>query len=156
MAIATATARISGGNMKLGNMGSFSKLYGNDTFNTKYGAVTGTCGHHCEGCKNACYVRKSYRYPSVVNGHARNTIAFRASLWDAFEALDKQLTGKRKPWDIVRINQSGEIESYSELCHWVVLAQSHPETRFYLYTKNFEALARLAQVGEQVPENFTA
>ena len=148
-------ARFSGGNVKLGNMGSFSKLYGNDTFSTRYGMVCGSCGNHCIGCKHACYVRKSYRYGSVINAHARNTLAFRINLENAFSELDGQLSRKRKAWDVVRINQSGEIESVSELLSWIRLARKHPESKFYIYTKNFDAVEYVAETDIIVPDNFT-
>ena len=146
-----------GGNIKLGNMGSFSKLYGNDTFTTPYGDVTGTCGKHCDGCKEHCYVRKSYRYGSVIKNHAKNTLAFRNDMIRAFTDLHLQLTRKRKPFDVIRINQSGEIETTAELCSWIDLARRHPETHFYIYTKNyfavFEMIALLTP--DYIPDNFT-
>jgi hypothetical protein len=152
-----ATARIaSNGNIKLGKlMGTFSKLFGNDTFDTKYGKVSGTCGHHCEGCKGKCYVRKSYRYGSVINGHARNTLAFRNNLDEAFYQINLQLSRKRKPFQFIRINQSGELESTTELVWWIVTARKNPNTAFYLYTKNFEAVREVANSNIKVPDNFT-
>lgn len=147
-------AKFAGGNIKLGNMGSFSKLYGNAVYDTNYGAVTGTCGHYCEGCSKACYVRKSYRYGSVINGHARNTLAFRNDIYSAFADLDAQLSRKRKKWDVVRINQSGEIESVAELLEWINTARKHPESFFYMYTKNFDALDAVVRAGVNVPDNF--
>ena len=150
-------ARIaSNGNIKLGqSMGTFSKLYSNKFFETLFGKVQGTCGNHCEGCEGPCYVGKSYRYPSVVNGHARNTLAFRNDLNGSFEAIDKQLSRKRKPFKDVRINQSGEIESTTELLFWIVTARKHPETKFFLYTKNYEAVREIANSKVVVPSNFT-
>ena len=151
-----AVARLAGGNIKLGNMATFSKLYGDMTHHSKkWGDVVGSCGGHCAGCKNACYVRRSYRYPSVVDGHARNTLAFRENIVKAFSDIDGQLSRKRTPFDVVRINQSGEIETAFELLLWVRLAQKHPETRFYVYTKNYEAVYTLASGAEIVPDNFT-
>lgn len=146
-----------GGNIKLGNMGSFSKLFGNDTFVTPYGDVTGTCGTHCEGCKEKCYVRKSYRYGSVIKNHAKNTLAFRTDLKRAFMDLHMQLTRKRKPFDVIRINQSGEIETTEELMSWIDLAKQHKESHFYIYTKNYFAVFEtIAAVGaENMPDNFT-
>lgn len=145
----------SNGNIKVGNMGTISKLMGDDPIYVKSmnTAVVGTCGHNCAGCKNKCYVKKSYRYPSVILSHARTTIAFRENLVSAFNDMDKQLTNKRKPFEIVRINQSGEIESTAELNHYYELAAKHPETKFYLYTKNFVALK--ASDLESMPENIT-
>lgn len=153
---AKAMARFSKGNIKLGLMLTYSKLMGNDTFNTKYGEVIGSCGKHCEGCKNACYVKKSYRYPSVIDSHARNTQAFRTDLEGSFKALREQLSRKRKHVDVVRINQSGEIESVLELAKWIELSRDFPTTEFYLYTKNFEALNNIAfNPYIEIPSNFT-
>ena len=151
-------ARINGGNIKLGNMGTFSKLMGDDVYNSKYGDVKGSCGNHCAGCKAACYVRKSYRYPSVIDGHARNTIAIREDIHRAFTDLDGQLSRKRRPFDIVRIHQSGEIETALEMILWVKLAKKHPETVFYTYTKNIDALKAAITYydnGAAWPENLT-
>ena len=146
-----------GGNIKLGNMGSFSKLYGNDIFKTPYGNVTGTCGNHCSGCKKECYVRKSYRYGSVIRNHAKNTLAFRNDIARAFEDLNAQLNRKRKPFNVIRINQSGEIETTEELIAWVELARNHKESNFYIYTKNYMAVFEtIAAIGpENIPCNFT-
>ena len=151
------TIKFVGGNIKLGNMGSFSKLYGDDVFITKYGEMRGTCSGHCDGCKKYCYVRKSYRYGSVINNHARNTRAFRTDLKRSFDDLHAQLSRKRKPFDVIRINQSGEIETTAELCCWVDLAARHPESRFYIYTKNFLAVFEMiAAIGaDNIPDNFT-
>lgn len=81
------------GNIKLGyTMWSFSKLYGSRTYivaiNGETLEIVGTCGGYCEGCEGSCYVKKSYRYPSVIKGHARNTLAFRNDLDKAFMDLD--------------------------------------------------------------------
>lgn len=153
------TARIrGGGNIKLGaRMGTFSKLYGKAFhYVEKLGiAVKGTCGGHCAGCEGSCYVAKSYRrYKSVILGHARNTIAFRQDICGSFEALHKQLSRKRVPFQFVRINQSGELETSAEFCGWIGLARLHPETTFYLYTKAFD-LVEWYLLNMDLPENIT-
>ena len=145
----------SNGNIKLGHsMGTISKLMGNDIYEVNGIKVAGTCGKHCEVCKKECYVKKSYRYPSVVLGHARTTIAFREDLAKAFDSMDVQLSRKRKPFAQVRINQSGEIETTAELLGYVELATKHPETDFYLYTKNFEAVRETIATAT-LPNNLT-
>lgn len=148
-------ARLTGGNIKLGNMATFNKLYGDSEYNTPYGVVNGSCGKHCNGCKLSCYVRKSYRYPSVVKGHARNTQALRNDLQKAFSDIDNQLSHKRNPWDVVRIHQSGEIETATELLNWLLIARKHPESRFYLYTKNFDAVKTAINSDFEIPNNIT-
>lgn len=147
----------SNGNIKLGKkMGTWSKLMGNDAiYIDRLGIeVSGSCGKHCNGCKNDCYVKKSYRYPSVKYGHAINTLAMRLDLAKVFADLNNQLTRKRVPFEMVRINQSGELESVEEFEMWVELARLHPETKFYLYTKAYDIVTDTLLSGK-VPANMT-
>lgn len=154
-----AIAKFQKGNIKVGNMLTFSKVYGNDTFHSKYGIVKGTCGYHCAGCKKACYVRKSYRYPSVIDSHARNTIAMHENLDKAFNDLRDALNRKRKLPKIIRIHQSGEIETIKELLNWFTMAEDYPAIFFYLYTKNYNAVLGIIRAyetaGKDFPKNIT-
>ena len=153
------------GNVKLGKMWTFSKLMSDEYFKTAYGIVKGSCGDYCVGCKNSCYVKKSYiRWTDengnnqVINCHARNTLAIRNDIAKAFNDLHMQLKRARNKAEIVRIHQSGEIETPFELFQWVQLAKKHPETVFYTYTKNIDALRVLKKSienGYEMPTNFT-
>ena len=146
-----------GGNIKLGaSVGTFSTLYGDASYyiDALKMSVCGTCGQHCAHCKHACYVRKSYRYGSVMLRHAVNTLALRESVENCYSALHAQLARKRKPFDIIRINQSGELESEEQFFMWVRLARDFPATQFYVYTKAFELVTPALLAGE-VPENLT-
>lgn len=167
-------AKIVGGNIKLGSMGSFSKLYGDNEYDTKgafdkdyvdinnienkdaykeLATLKGSCGNYCEGCKNACYVAKSYlRYSTVVQGHSRNSAAMR-NLERAFYDLDNQLSRKRIPFKIIRVHQSGEFESEDEFRLWCNLARRHPETTFYVYTKAYDLIEKPMEEG-YAPDNF--
>ena len=152
------------GNIKLGhNTASWSVLYGDIEHDTPYGKVKGTCGGFCEHCGHCsgtgklppCYVAKSYvRRPDVVKGHARNTLAMRNDVDKCFADLDGQMSRKRKPFKWVRINQSGEIENEAQLRGWAGLAKKHKETKFWLYTKNYEVATKLLLAGE-IPQNMT-
>ena len=86
------------GNTKLGNMWTFSTLYGNEEHYVSRidMKVTGTCGIYCTGCKHACYVRKSYRYGSVIFGHARNTLAIRNDIKKAENEANEILENANK------------------------------------------------------------
>lgn len=148
------------GNIKLGNMWTFSKLYGNqEHYVNKLGFfIAGTCGKYCAGCKEKCYVKASYRYGSVIYGHAVNTIAMRENITGLFSEFDRQLKAARKKPDTVRINQSGEIESREEFSNWCDLAASHENVEFYLYTKAFNLV--LPEIQERhkagtLPKNIT-
>ena len=153
-------------NIKLGNMGSWAMLFGNcDWYIPEINTTCkGTCGEHCKVCfdskhlKNSpCYVAKSYiKYTnrnsdgtigdiqnnkcSVKLGHAYRTIAMTQYRNDLFNRLNKQLNNKRNKFKIIRINESGELTCYEDLALWCMLAKEHPETTFYLYTKNYDAV----------------
>lgn len=144
------------GNIKLGNMWTFSKLYGNQEHFIKSlgGCIKGTCGNYCNGCKSSCYVRKSYRYGSVIQNHATNTIAMRENLVDLFARLDEQIRRAKNKPDTIRINQSGELESVEEFRHWISLASEHKDISFYLYTKAFPLVMDTIKT-ERLPDNFT-
>lgn len=147
------------GNVKLGRrVWSFSKLFGSRKWYVKKlnAYVEGTCGDFCRGvCEGSCYVAPSYRYPSVIYGHAVNTIAMREDMTGLFTVLDGQLNRAKKTPDIVRINQSGELESRAEFIAWLTLAGDHPGTAFYLYTKAFKYIVPALEAGVKIPDNFT-
>lgn len=69
------------------------------------------------------------------------------------ESLDKQLTRMKKKLDVVRINESGELTDYADLKLWCELGKRHPETVFYLYTKNYKVV-RKALINNIVPKNL--
>lgn len=146
------------GNIKLGNTWNFSTVYGDDIhtvdFNGEVLSARGTCGKHCKGCKNDCYVRKSYRYPSVVYSHIKNTIAMRVNVKAAFNDLAAAIEKARKKPDIIRINQSGELESEKIFVMWCELAAAFPNIKFWLYTKNYKAVTP-ALINNKVPDNMT-
>jgi len=176
-------AKIKGGtaadNIKLGEMGSWAMLFGSCDWYIPELDVTvkGTCGEYCQGCfnpenikKSPCYVTKSYvmrtnknedgtagdiqQNPCTVKlGHAYRTIAMTMFRKDLLLSLDKQLTNKRKKFEVVRINESGEFTCYEDLAMWCELAKRHPETVFYVYTKNYKAV-RKALINGVVPGNL--
>jgi len=148
------------GNIKTGaSIWTWSKLKGNKPIETtKHGAIIGTCGKYCAGCESACYVNSSYRYPSVKNGHARNTIAFRTDLDGSFKELCAQIENAKNKPSIIRINQSGEIETPVELLNWVLTAKKYSSIKFYLYTKNLDAVRMVINTfenGATIPGNIT-
>lgn len=166
-------------NVKLGSMGSWAMLFGSCDWYIPELDVTvkGTCGGHCSGCFNpdnprcsACYVAKSYvKYTkrnedgtigdilnnscSVKLGHAYRTIAMTMFRKDLLESLDKQLTNMKKKLSMVRINESGEFTCYEDLALWCELGKRHPETTFYVYTKNYKVVRR-ALINAIVPSNL--
>lgn len=167
-------------NIKLGNMGSWAMLFGNCEWRIpelNNVCVKGTCGGNCKGCfnpedprKSECYVVKSYlKYTnrnedgtvgdilknecSVKLGHAYRTIAMTMFRDELLEALDKKLTNKKKKLQIVRINESGELTCYEDLELWCELARRHPETIFYVYTKNYKVIQKAIDE-DIIPDNI--
>ena len=149
------------GNIKLGGkMWTLSKLYGSqEWFIEKYGIyLKGTCGKYCKGCCNDCYVKRSYRYGSVILKHGTNTLALRNDIIGFFAILDGQLTRAKNKPEQVRYDQSGEIESRQEFSLLCDLAAAHNYSQFYLYTKAFDLV--IPEILERyetgrLPENLT-
>lgn len=153
---------IGGGNIKLGNnplFGSWSTMKGKTSevrYVKKYdGSCSGTCGDCAKNCSESCYVNASYRYGSVIQRHAVNATYIKENLKLTFKLLDEQLTRKKDKFQIIRINQSGELTGYKELKAWINLAIKHPETQFYVYTKNYKAVKKLVASDITVPNTFT-
>ena len=132
------------GNTKIGNIWAFSTLMGDELVHIDYRGfvadVVGTCGKHCAGCKKNCYVKHSYRYPSVKYGHACNTIAIREDIEQVLNDLNGFLTRAKNKPDAVRIHVSGEFESVAELGMWNTLAIHFPNVNFYVYSKAYDIM----------------
>jgi len=142
-----------GNNRKLGNaMASWSTLMGNYSYELGETTMKGTCGNHCAGCKHACYVRHSYFQPNVIATHAINTDGMRNNLSKVKADLIKQL--QKGNIQIVRINQSGEIENEDQFKMWCDLATMFSNVQFYIYTKNYSVAEHFLTEG-LVPKNFT-
>ena len=153
---------VGGGNIKLGDnplFGSWSTMKGGDDeirYVKKYGgSCSGTCGQCAKHCTKSCYVNASYRYGSVIQRHAVNTVWLKENIKKTFDILDKQLERKKQKFEIIRINQSGELTGYDELKRWINLATKHPETQFYVYTKNYQAVKKMVASKIEVPKTFT-
>lgn len=156
------------GNVKLGDMGSWMELPGDVAWYIPEIDlwVNGTCTGHCQGCfnhddprKSECYVLKSiYQHTNrnedgtvgdiIMNectvklGQAYRTLAITHFRDELLINLDLQLTRKKKKFPVIRINESGELTCYEDLVMWCELARRHPETIFYLYTKNYKAVSK--------------
>ena len=143
------------GNTKLGNMWTFSTLYGNEEhYISKIDMkVTGTCGIYCTGCNHACYVRKSYRYGSVIFGHARNTLAIRNDIEKAENDLNGYIDRAKKKPEVIRYNQSGEIENKRHLKMYSNIARKHPNITFYVYSKAYDIVIPALLKGT-IPSNM--
>ena len=150
------------GNVKVGNIATWSTLPSDRTFATKYGEVKGPCAGCCESCGKAtkgkkrppCYVFKSHRYPSVVDGQARNTLSIRNNPEKAFQQLSDALSRKRKPVIAARYDQSGEIENLTQHKGMCKVASDHEDIPFYIYTKRYNVVVPELTNGN-VPANFT-
>lgn len=160
--IDASTPRFTEGNIKVGKMLTWSKLAGSGAIK----GCSGTCGKYCQGCynpekpsKSACYCFGSYNiYPNVINSHIRNTVSMRKDMKGTFKILDDQIKRKKNNLPI-RIHAAGEIESAEELNGWINLAKKNPKNKFYVYTKNVEAvdsvMTKLKNNKKGLPNNFT-
>lgn len=151
------------GNIKVGNIATFSTLAGDGEFVTeKYGAVRGTCGEYCKFCGHAakgkkrppCYVFRSYRHPSVIESHSRNTLSIINNPELAFRQLSDSLKRKRNKPVACRNHQSGEYIDDVEFFGMNGVAKENPRLPFYVYTKRYD-IAVPALLAGFVPKNMT-
>lgn len=148
------------GNIKLGdNMWVWSTMKGSND-EVRYikaldGYCSGTCGEYCKECTKSCYVNRSYRYGSVILGHAVNTVWLKNDISKTFEQLVLQIKRAKKKPSMIRINQSGELTCADELIKWANLAKQYPEINMYLYTKNYDAVANLVECENNISHNLT-
>lgn len=150
------------GNIKLGAaIWSWSTLMGDYEYFVGGQVIKGTCGN-CDACKESCYVRASYNIhgKSVIPSHAKNTLGLRENLAEVMTQLDRQITrantsknSRTRKIELVRLNQSGEIETDDQFFAWCELAIKHPETKFYIYTKMYDIVTP-ALLSGAVPENL--
>ena len=158
-AMILSKAKLCKGNIKTGkNILTWSKLYSSMLFfipalNTR---VKGSCKRkYCKGCSKDCYVKKSYRYKSVILSHAIRTIAIRYYLPELKERLSLQLSRMKNKPQYVRIHQSGEYEYLQEFIMWIDIARNNPGTIFFSYTKAFDiVIPYLLQHEKELPDNF--
>ena len=150
-----ATLRIAKGNSKIGRgIYSFSTLPGNDKYLLRLNKtgelltnIPGTCSKHCDGCFNGgCYAVRDAKlhHNVVIKAWGENTLLLRnGKLWGMLEDFISYKNRNLKCPGIkkFRINVSGEIQNKSELDNWATIARNHPEVKFGIYTKNYEALA---------------
>lgn len=152
----TATLHVSQGNSKVGkDIYTFSTLPGNLehmlVIKGKDGAedqllsdIPGTCSKYCDACfNNGCYAVNSARlhHNAVIQAWAENTLLLRSGrVWNMIDDFITKKNAKETKVKIWRINVSGELESVDDIKHWDELATKHPEVRFSVYTKNYDAV----------------
>ena len=169
----TATLHISQGNSKVGKeIYTFSTLPGNMehmlVIKGKAGDsdqlltdIHGTCSKYCDTCFNGgCYAVNSARlhHNAVIQAWAENTLLLRSGrIWAMIDEFisKKNLPEKEPKVKIWRINVSGELESVNDIRHWDELAAKHPEVRFSVYTKNYDAVEKYMQELEKAGRHDT-
>lgn len=152
-----ATLHITQGNNKVGKkIHTFSTLPGNadhmlvlkakdDKPEQLLTDIPGTCSKYCEYCAKdgACYAWRDAKlhHNAVIKSWGENTLLLRAGLvWKMIDDYITKKNAKKTQVEIWRVNVSGELESASDIRNWDKLAEKHPEVRFAVYTKNYEAV----------------
>lgn len=135
------------GNGKLGkHVMAVSYVPGNGLLHFKDGRLVsdclGTCSKvDCSQCGKfgICYAINSYVIrPNVTIARIENTLQLRNDMKKHFQDLEKAI--RDNGVKVVRYTESGELESYEQLINLYNVAIRNPETRFYLYTKNYQVL----------------
>lgn len=114
---------ISEGNKKMGYLPSFSTSPG----------VQGSCPINCNGC----YAMKMEKiYPSVRKSYSNNLLMAVTRMKDTFEAISNYLSAFRPI--LFRWHVSGDIMNKAYLTHMILLAEKHPTTQFFAFTKQYK------------------
>lgn len=133
------TVSISDGNMKMGNLPSWSLPSGK------------TCSADaCRTCyREGCYACKMERvYPSVRKAYANNLAACQEDL-DGVERALMEYFGTMTAPRYFRIHVSGDFYSREYFEMWLRVIAANPGTRFMAFTKQFGIVA-----GYTLPANF--
>jgi hypothetical protein len=129
---------ISRGNIKLGNIPSFSLLPGA----TCSARARKTC--FLDGCYAVNYCK--FR-PSVAAAYAKNTAMAKTHLSSVVDQLSKFLG--RSSVELFRVHVGGDFFSPGYFNAIMSLARKHRKTTFLAYTKQFDNINLL-----EVPKNF--
>lgn len=153
---------ISRGNIKVGNIPQFNTLPGDEILTDGKGRalcnIVGTCGHHCAGCKSACYAIRTAKFHNntCIPAWGKNTVIMRNDLEKLVRELDDYLNNNLV--SVFRFHTSGALESLEQILAYHKVITWHPETVFYIYTKEFDILSSyfnwLVDTNAEVPENF--
>lgn len=147
---------VSNGNGKLGNgIYNISLLPGSHILTFADGTpitnIVGTCQGCCSECEAYCYARKfPIMYPNTLKAWGENTVLAREDMGRFFDLL-KCYFG----YNIIsmfRIHVGGEFFSKEYMVRWMYFTKTHPDTKFYFYTKRYEWLNDLG-AENLIPEN---
>lgn len=93
-------------------------------------------------CKAVCYAKQgTYRFSNVIEAREYNLkLSLRKRFVDMVIADLRDLTVKsktrRKPYNVVRLHDSGDFYSQAYLDAWSQIAATFPDVIFYAYTKS--------------------
>lgn len=108
----------------------------------KVGGVTHNTCPAALACRAVCYAKQgTYRFPNVITARKHNLrISLRPTFVKRIVADLRDLTTKsrtrRKPYNVVRLHDSGDFYSQEYLNAWATIAAQFPAVIFYAYTKS--------------------
>jgi len=106
---------------------------------------------NCSGCSRLCYdIRNDCIYSGVINDRARNSAIHRYDSKLYFELIGKEIE-KNKVKEL-RFNVGGDFD-YCDFEYIAELANSHKDTMFLFFTKNYNGLNRYIDTNGNLPSN---
>ena len=153
---------ISKGNAKTGAIPNYSTLPGAGVIVRKDGrpvtGEAGTCSGVCDACAGKCYAFRALRYPETARAWSENTTLIRDNPARVAYDIHRWIKRRRKPVPLFRFHVGGEFmpgdAGLMELYALADLAQAHPETVFFGYTKRTDLLARYRDTRGEFPGNL--
>lgn len=105
------------------------------------GALFNTCPAAL-ACRAVCYAKQgTYRFKNVVDARRHNLdLSLNDNFADSIIADLSTMVVKgpkcRKPYNVVRLHDSGDFYSQRYLDAWCTVARAYPDVVFYAYTKS--------------------
>jgi len=141
----TNRIHVTNGNKKIGEgVFNISLLPSDEPLTLKNGIaltnIKGTCNGCCDECKGSCYAVKqaTFHHNSVIKAWGDNTLLAREDMEEFFHQLNdffsKNIVG------VFRWHTGGEFFSLEYMRAVYNFCATHPDTKFYVYTKRYEWL----------------
>jgi hypothetical protein len=113
-----------------------------------------------KACRAVCYAKQgTYRFSNVINARQHNLdLSMRGDFASLIIADLSSMVVKskkcRKPYNVVRLHDSGDFYSQKYLDAWATVAAAYPHVTFYAYTKSLHLDLSVAPANLRITQSL--
>lgn len=113
-----------------------------------------------KACRAVCYAKQgTYRFSNVIDARMHNlTLSMRPDFADLIindlQAMVVKSRKCRKPYNVVRLHDSGDFYSQTYLDAWAKVASFFPHVTFYAYTKSLHLDLTVAPANLRITQSL--